>query len=446
MITELRVQNFKSWKDTGTLQLAPLTGFFGTNSSGKTGILQTLLMLKQTVERRPEWNEVIDFGDERTLVNLGSFDESIHQHNTDLNLEVGLSWQLPEKRGFDLLTEQANLRYSRAARRYGEKQSSGPFETDALSFAVSIENKKARPVSLNKFSYTSGEHVFEVSRNRDRSGYALGPPYSLSVSQLFRCYGILDRGSTLKDFTPLMDAFESLFHRSYYLGPLREYPRTRYTWRGNHPEGIGQDGSDMIPSILSSRVRLPGIDKQLGEWLQKLDLIHAYSLNPTPDAETAYELLVQKHKNSPKVRLTDVGFGVSQVLPVLVLCHYVPEGSILILEQPEAHLHPKVQSELADLLIAVAKNRKLQIIVESHSEHLLLRLMRRIAEEEISADDTAFYFCDIKDGVSEIEQLEVDAYGNITNWPPDFFGDTTGDLVAKTKHEMERKRIEKEGV
>ena len=80
MITELSVQNFKSWKDTGKLQITPLTGFFGANSSGKTSILQTLLMLKQTVERPPDWNGVIDFGDDGSFVNLGSFDDLIHQH------------------------------------------------------------------------------------------------------------------------------------------------------------------------------------------------------------------------------------------------------------------------------------------------------------------------------------------------------------------------------
>ena len=68
-----------------------------------------------------------------------------------------------------------------------------------------------------------------------------------------------------------------------------------------------------------------------------------------------YELLVKQYKDGPEVPLTDVGFGVSQVLPVLILCYYAPEGSILILEQPEAHLHPKVQSELADVLIDVVK-------------------------------------------------------------------------------------------
>ena len=74
MITELSVQNFKSWQDTGTLQLAPLTGLFGANNSGKTSILQVLLMLKQTAEHpSPDWNEPLYFGDEEVVGQLGQF-------------------------------------------------------------------------------------------------------------------------------------------------------------------------------------------------------------------------------------------------------------------------------------------------------------------------------------------------------------------------------------
>ena len=100
---------------------------------------------------------------------------------------------------------------------------------------------------------------------------------------------------------------------------------------------------------------------------------------------------------------------------------------------------------LADVLIDVVKNRNVQIILESHSEHLLLRLMRRIAEEEISVNDTAFYFCQINDGVSEIERLNIDEYGNIRNWPQDFFGDSTGELIKKTKAEMQRRKVRNDG-
>ena len=86
MITELSTQNFKSWKDMPKLQISPLTGFFGANSSGKTSLLQTLLMLKQTVERPQELEWVIDFGDDSSLVNLGSFDDLIHGHRRDHSL------------------------------------------------------------------------------------------------------------------------------------------------------------------------------------------------------------------------------------------------------------------------------------------------------------------------------------------------------------------------
>ena len=258
---------------------------------------------------------------------------------------------------------------------------------------------------------------------------------------LFRCYGIQGAYSkTQQLFSPLQTRFANLFRSIEYLGPLREYPRRHYAWQGKHSPGVGQHGEDTVTALFSGRIQLRSLDEQIPKWLQRLDLIDSYRLNPISGSEKDYEFLVRKYKGGPEVRLTDVGFGVSQVLPVLVLCYYVPEGSILILEQPEAHLHPKVQSELADLLIEVVKNRKLQIILESHSEHLILRLMRRIAEEQISADDTAFYFCEMNEGTSEIERLNVDDYGNITNWPQNFFGDATGDLVEKTKAEMKRKK------
>ena len=98
MITEFSVQNFKSWEDTGKLRFAPLTGFFGGNSSGKTSILQVLLMLKQTVERPPDWNEPLYFGDENSLVNLRSFDDVIHRPANNPILGISVSWNLPKKR------------------------------------------------------------------------------------------------------------------------------------------------------------------------------------------------------------------------------------------------------------------------------------------------------------------------------------------------------------
>ena len=423
MITELSAQNFKSWEDTGKLQIAPLTGFFGANSSGKTSILQTLLMLKQTVERPPDWKGVIDFGDDSSLVNLGSFDDLIHGHRRDAPLQVSISWNLSEKLSLP-----------------------GVDEVDTLSFDLSVDNVE-NAASMMSFNYIASEKHFRV-RQDGLDTYSFSTPnmserYNVPAV-LIRCYGILNTYADIVQlFSPLQTRFANLFRSIEYLGPLREYPRRHYAWQGKHSPGVGQHGEDTVTALFSGRIQLRSLDEQIPKWLQRLDLIDSYRLNPITGSEKDYEFLVRKYKGGPEVRLTDVGFGVSQVLPVLVLCYYVPEGSILILEQPEAHLHPKVQSELADLLIEVVKNRKLQIILESHSEHLLIRLMRRIAEEQISADDTAFYFCEMNEGTSEIERLNVDDYGNITNWPQNFFGDEMGDLAAKTIAEMKRKKASK---
>ena len=418
MITELSVQNFKSWKDTDKLKIAPLTGFFGANSSGKTSILQTLLMLKQTVERPPDWDGVIDFGDDNSLVNLGSFDNFIHQHKRDIPLKISLSWKFAEKLNIESIEG-----------------------VDTLSFDLSVFDNEDSVPGMS-FNYKIGKKNLSVDWNgQDVRLIAVPVKLGYHDESLFRCYGIHSAHYYNQEiFSSLQTRFENLFRSIQYLGPLREYPRQHYAWQGKHSPGVGRHGEEMVTALFSGRIQLRSLDEQIPKWLQRLDLIDSYRLNPVSGSDRNYEFLVRKYKDGPEVRLTDVGFGVSQVLPVLVLCYYVPEGSILILEQPEAHLHPKVQSELADLLIEVVKERQLQIVLESHSEHLILRLMRRIAEERISVDDTAFYFCEMNEGTSEIERLNVDDYGNITNWPQNFFGDATGDLVEKTKAEMKRKK------
>ena len=413
MITELRLQNFKSWQDTDKLQFAPLTGFFGANNSGKTSILQVPLLFKQTVENPSQQHQGVYFGGEQSLINLSSFDDVIHYLTNASNLGTFLSWQLPSKMTIKNLPE-----------------------FNALSFDCNLSKER-----VNEFYYHVGKDSFGIKHDKGRYN-VITPDGDASLQYVFRCYGI--RGApekTQQIFVALEKVFEDLFSRIHYIGPRRADPQDYYNWRASLPKDVGQYGEHTFSAVLSNRVRFVSIDEQIAKCLQKLRLIHSYIITPISEVEQRYEVLVRQFKDGPAVRFTNIGFGVSQVLPVLIQCYYADEGSILILEQPEAHLHPKAQSELADILIDVVKTRNMQIILESHSEHLLHRLQRRIAEEEIAADDTAFYFCEIKNGTSEIKQLDVDEYGNIRNYPPDFFGDDLGDLVKKTEAEMKRREV-----
>lgn len=432
MITGLRAYNFKSWEDTDAIQFAPLTGFFGANNSGKTSILQLLLLLKQTTEQAPEWNEPLYFGDAGSPVNLVDFDTVIHRHNLTLNLGISVAWKLLGRRAI------------------------GAYSTDSLTFSTDIIKNLERS-ELRSYDYTFASRYKLGIRWASQTdimtseGAIVQPRYEAihdgtSVDP-FRCYGILNPTKLQEEYLPFQEAFEDLFSRVHYLGPRREDPRHYYNWRSSHPKDVGQHGENMVSSLLSSRVRLLSVEEQILNWLQQLELIDSYNLHPTSGG-SEYDFLIKQYKNGPKVRFTDVGFGVSQVLPLIAQCYYAPEGSILILENPEAHLHPKAQSELADVFVDVVKNRNIQIILESHSEHLLHRLTRRIAEygveaEGISEDQTAFHFCEIKDGNSTAKKLEVDTYGRISNWPQNFFGDDVGDLVEKTKAEMKRRKADK---
>ncbi|MGE4506023.1 MAG: DUF3696 domain-containing protein, partial [Desulfovibrionaceae bacterium] len=131
-------------------------------------------------------------------------------------------------------------------------------------------------------------------------------------------------------------------------------------------------------------------------------------------------------------------FGVSQVLPILVLLYYVPKGSIVLIEQPEIHLHPAVQSGLADVIINASKTRNVQVILESHSEHLLRRFQRRVAEKTLDNTELSLFFCESSHGASHLSKLQIDLFGNISNWPDGFFGDSFGEIVAMQEAAIKR--------
>ncbi len=119
-----------------------------------------------------------------------------------------------------------------------------------------------------------------------------------------------------------------------------------------------------------------------------------------------------------------------------------------MLEQPEIHLHPSAQSALADVMIDAinskenGSDRNIQLIIETHSEHFLRRLQRRIAEGGgIEEDKVSAYFANITKIPAALEPLEIDQFGNIRNWPENFFGDEMGDIIRQSEAAM-NKRIE----
>lgn len=476
MFTEIRAVNFKSWRRLTPdapgvylgktappgLPLGKVTGLFGVNSSGKTSILQILLLLKQTAESADR-KLPLDLGDARSPVRLGAFTDVLRDH-VHTRLGLGFSWKVQDPL---LVYDPSN-------------PSELLFRADQFAFDTNVDNRRGVMV-VRDFLYRAGsdEVSYSVLSSAER-GYALtatingnrdylrrNPRHGDGLPPPIKCYGFPDQVSAYFEnagfLRDLELSFEDQLRRTYYLGPLREVPQPAYPWTGARPTDVGFNGAGAVPALLAAQVsgkrenyrkrtsdgrrqRLITVEQHVAEWLKDLNLVHSFRVAPIQEGANIYRVFVKRSESSPEVLLTDVGFGVSQVLPVLVLLAYVPEGSTVVLEQPEIHLHPAVQSGLADVILEAALVRSVQVIVESHSEHLLTRMQLRIAEQQlengtpVSADDVRLWFIDQPGSVSQAHDLKINDFGEIINWPKDFFGDLLTETARITKAGISRRR------
>lgn len=456
MLTHLHIKNFKAWKDTGPIRLTPLTVIFGANSAGKSSLGHLLLALQQTA-RSTDRKRALNLGDSGALIDLGTFADCLHGHNLGKSLEFELGWLLPKLLEVrDPLVPAA--RYQGDGMRLAVELVAGKLsqpEVRAMTYTLSKGERCVLDVALSrddkrKFSLNSERYGFKMADGRK---WPLEEPekfYRLSDTTAAR----FKNAGFMADFAL---ATESFLDSLSYLGPLRNHPQRIYQWSGDTPASVGQMGEYVVAAILAAQNggrqlnRGPKRAKQgfaefIAAWLKDLGVIHDFAVRPVAEGRKEYEVLVKTHSNAPEVKITDVGFGVSQVLPALVQAFYCPPHSTVWMEQPEIHLHPQVQAELADVFISATqarengKARHVQLIVESHSEHFLNRLQRRVAEGVVKPDDVAVYFCRRAGSATELEPLRLNIFGEIENWPENFFGDEMADIAGRTLAAMQRKR------
>ena len=451
MLKALNIKNFKAWQKL-RMPLGRITGIFGTNSSGKSSVLHFLLLLKQT-KNATDRGLVLDFGGPGELVNMGGYRDVVIGGDGDPDIEWTLNWRLsdelrirdPSGRRTALLMKGKNLGTSCCIGLRGANLATRSVKYRFANTEFVVESRVERPSEFVLQSH--GTHKINFIRNQGRKWALPGPV----KTHLFP-----DQAQTYFQNTGFLSQFEAeyeaLMDRVFYLGPLREYPQREYRWSGASPVDVGPRGEHSMDAILAAtarnerlnlmpRWRLKTFQEMIAYWLKELGLIHSFEIREIAEGSNLYHARVRANVSSPETMLTDVGFGVSQVLPVLVLLYYVPEGSIVLMEQPEIHLHPSVQSGLADVMLAVARRRDIQVIVESHSEHLLRRFRRRAAEGETDSSDLRLYFVSNDRGVAKLNDLALNEFGEIENWPDHFFGDEMGEIAAISKASL-KNRIE----
>lgn len=449
MLRRLRIRNFKSWLEAD-LELGPVTALFGPNSSGKTSIIQYLLMLKQTKESTDRAIALELNGDH---VRLGTYSDVVYAHDESRSLDFVLEWQhelvlldpsqshRTELAKGDTVTLEATVRSVNGA----PQARSLRYTIGNASFQLAPRQEDARQQDPRIYDLKADvPKGFKLKRMSGRPRNLPGPIKTYAFPDQARTY--YQNAGFLSN---LEASFESLMDNIFYLGPLREDPHRDYLWARSRPSDVGRRGEKAIDAILAAtdakelrnlarKTRLKTFQEMVAYWLREMGLINSFKVEEISPGSNRWQAKIRVRPGSTEVLLTDVGFGVSQVLPVVTLLYFVPEGSTVILEKPEIHLHPLAQAHLADLILKAALRRRVQVIVESHSEHLLLRLQRRIADKTCSSNDVRMYFCDIDGEGSKLVPLELDLLGNIRNWPKNFMGDQFGEVAAAEKARLHR--------
>ncbi|HAI70058.1 MAG TPA: hypothetical protein DCM38_11575 [Gammaproteobacteria bacterium] len=546
MLISFSLGHFKGFKKLEQIDLKALTVICGANNSGKSSIIQSLLLMKQSsainhtspFERDNQEPLILD--GENALAHLGDWTDVIYKHKTDQ--KMSFKWKLSgemsdliqgndENRALDVEIEvdiecvasdiqdnQNRLRVSRF--QFRDDKTSFSYELTrakddkyllkliniALPDLLSIWIYKKQADELFKFKWThtlfaqtvideiqfsdievtfyglfpylvSGDFVkpsYEVLQRVKAQLKPKGKPEYLTF--LDKTLAELNKGKGPKYVKRTVELTNTVYQQATqslralwmtfrYLGPLREAPQRFYLINEIGKMNIGVKGEYTAIVLAAEQeqaiapyYRCLYDGKKIKEYEYRTSDKMMVALNMWLSFMKLPQLMpteaIKRSTNQIKldsagleVCLPDVGFGVSQILPVLVECLRTQAGETIILEQPEIHLHPSLQSKLADFLICMAKAGK-KIIVETHSEHLIKRLYLRVAQEESDEIrtllNTLFVSFDEEQQTSITQSIMINEYGEIENWPVHFFDeDDSRELVAATLKKRMEKGIKK---
>jgi hypothetical protein len=401
-ITRITVAGFKSIDQEQSIEIKPLTILAGANSSGKSSIMQPLLLLKQTLDATYDPGPLLLNGPN---VKFTLAEQLLSRTNKENTFHVGIaiavgsaittSFKQSTNKGFDLDETHYYI-------------GGGNFRLFVGMSQDEIESVVARLdlIPILEFWRNATNATHRVVQ--DRCFLKLG-------------LGLKSRGLLLPDAESgedLENSIQRIIHLPGLRGnPERDYPVT----------AVGPTFSGTFEYYVASIIEQWQIDND-SERLGRLnsDLAHLALTRKVVARRknaTAIELLVDRFLQGDKedmVSIADVGLGVSQALPVVVALHTAAPGQLVYIEQPEIHLHPRAQSTMAEVLAdAVIQGKRL--VVETHSNLLLRGVQTLVAEGKLSPELVKLHwFKQLEDGSTEIISAEPDEVGAYGDWPVDF--------------------------
>ncbi len=408
-ISKLIVGGFKSIAKRTEIEVRPLTVFCGANSSGKSSAMQPLLLMKQTLESPYDPGPLRLDGPNVRFTSSSQFLCASNKQASDFSIEFGVALD--------------NVSY------FASTFSCAPNKSIDLESMV-IATDKVQPVKFIKGS--SHKDLATLLKNTQPQTLQIDSKYTISLERSYFFFELqLGLASQDEFYTFPHFYFRTIGQASHdilnviHIPGLRGNPARAYKLTATGPRFPGRF-EEYTASILhewanSKDSRLKSIGNQLAE----LGLTWKVATKKTDDTQVEVQVgrLLKPTSGGGKdlVNIADVGFGVSQTLPVLVALLTAEPNQLVYIEQPEIHLHPRAQFALASCLVDAAK-RGVRVVVETHSSQLLLGLQTAIAQDMISPKHVLFHWFerDPMSGESKISAVEPDSAGRFGDWPVDF--------------------------
>ncbi|MFT4925062.1 MAG: putative ATPase [Phenylobacterium sp.] len=481
MLSSIQLKNFKSFKNLDDLKIKPITVLCGTNSCGKSSILQSLLLLKQNKESGNPNQSILLNG---KYLNVGDIENIIYGHDKNTTMSLTYEYEFTREELFASIgdTQIEGMQFL--------SMLSVPMDiiemrdtTYKLSFTVESKASQQKKGHINvadihryeaSITIMTGDNELipggYVQVENIESGCKLnwsGLRSDFFESESFCLLGevegiVVEFENLLPDikyndeeladkipngvstFFRAIDHFLRTVNSAYsYLGPLREGPQRRYIYENEVLE-IGAKGENAAyiyqteqqtavtdhcfydgDNDLFYKEKELTLKQSLAHWLE---LMNIKGFGPDFQSEIIRLNMNANSSNDTRVNIADVGFGVSQIFPILLEGLRMKKNGTLILEQPEIHLHPALQMQMADYFISLALSQK-NVLVETHSDHVVNRLVRRIVEdgEHNLSEMVAIYFVSSGEDGSTIEEVKIDSNKGIVNWPQGFFDQTASE-------------------
>lgn len=423
MIERIYAKNYRAFEKID-IPLTKINLFFGPNNSGKSSIMSLINLLSQTLSSSDHIVPLLLRGGKE---DLGTYRDLIYENKVKKSLTIGIEvCPKPIYRFQNLGRKEKKQIKGSIELKYQYKPNRHEIVLSKIKSYIPNENVK---LTLNKQengkNYRIAEFIIDNEKSQINKRITIFEHFFPSIWDLDSSSHIRDdhmqRVSHLRFF---YYEFAQELKNIEFIGPFREPPSRTYLFSGESPDSVGVHGERTVDIMtidyLKHGKEKRDIVKKASDWFNGCGISDELKVHRLTDRH--FEIVLSQ--KGLYENMADTGYGCSQVLPILVAGYNLDEGDIFLVQEPEIHLHPRAQAELGTFFYQLS-NKGIQTILETHSEHMLLRLQAHVADKncKLKPEDINIYYVYVnEDGERNIKKLNLKPDGFFEDdWPQGFF-------------------------